>query len=66
MERNTLTSIENLKIGDRFYKALDKKKEVWEYISYSNKKYHCKRDNELHPTPFSGLMAVRFLRHATT
>jgi hypothetical protein len=63
MERNTATTIGRLKIGDRFYKPSDKKKEVWQYISFSNKKFNCKRDRELHPSPLSMDTQIIFLRN---
>lgn len=32
MERNTITTVGELHIGDRFYKASDKKRVVWEKV----------------------------------
>lgn len=40
MNRNELTTAENLKIGDRFYKLGDKKKEVFEMIAHEAKATH--------------------------
>lgn len=40
MERNTLTTIDKLQVGDRFYKANDKKKEVWEVVEHETKQTH--------------------------
>ena len=34
IERNQRTGIGRLTSGDRFYKATDKKKEVWQYVEY--------------------------------
>ena len=64
MERNTATTIKNLKFGDRFYKPSDKKKEVWQYLAYKNRRYMCERDNDMHPTPFLESANVVFLRAA--
>lgn len=64
MERNESTTIGRLQFGDRFYKANDKKKKaVWEYVGYKNKRYECKRDTDLHPTPFKADTEVVYLRN---
>lgn len=64
MERNTATTISSLAFGDRFYKPSDKKKEVWQYVAYKNRRYECKRDNDLHPMPMLPDTNVVFLRGA--
>lgn len=38
MERNTVTNIARLQIGDRFYKANDKHKIVFEKVEHETKK----------------------------
>lgn len=38
MERNTITTMRELKIGDRFYKAADKKKTVYERVEHETTK----------------------------
>lgn len=40
MNRNELTTAENLKIGDRFYKLGDKKKEVLQMVLNNTKVTH--------------------------
>lgn len=37
MERNTLTTIDKLNVGDRFYKVKDKNKTVWEKVAHEIK-----------------------------
>lgn len=69
MERNTQTTIKNLKPGDRFYKVTDKKKEVWQkvvcevkvtkYQTYSN---FAKRDIDQSSQAFKSETEIIFLR----
>ena len=71
MNRNTPTTIGQLKIGDRFHKAGDKKKEVWQKVEhkvkvtdYQTYGHFAKKDNEKFATPFKKETQVIFLRHA--
>lgn len=70
MERNTQTTVRTLEIGDRFYKATDKKKTVLEMIKHDPKttkhqtyNYWCKGDTDRHPQAIQGGTLVIFLRN---
>lgn len=70
MERNTITKVNRLNYGDRFYKVKDKKKKVFELIPGERKTtafrsygFFGKADDELHPRPLDGKTDVVFLRH---
>lgn len=72
MERGTKTTINQLGIGDRFYKANDKKKEVWEVVQNERKvtkfqtyDYWIKKDTDNYPVAIKSNSAVIFLRSAT-
>ena len=72
MERNTPTTVNKLKTGDRFYKAKDSKKQVLQMIDHQAKEtlhytyhYWCKTDNDRHPQAIKGDTNVIFLRNAT-
>lgn len=73
MERNTTTTIEQLAIGDRFYKAKDRTKTVLTKVEHETKvtKYQtytqwAKNDTEKYPQPMKSDTAVIFLRHGQT
>lgn len=73
MERNTPTTINQLRIGDRFYKAADKKKEVWQKVEHTVKitKYQtyahfALKDGTRHPEAISKTTAIIFLRNTNT
>jgi hypothetical protein len=40
MERNTITTVANLKPGDRFFKVNDKNKKVLQIVEHAPKKTH--------------------------
>lgn len=70
MDRGTLTSIMELKAGDRFYRAKDKKKHVFTMIEHEKKvtyyrtyRFWAQQDGFLHPQSFNGTTEVVFLRH---
>lgn len=70
MERKTQTTVGELKIGDRFYRCQDKKKEVWQKVEHKVKQtgfqtysHFAKRDADLHPQPLKKDTQVIFLRH---
>lgn len=70
MERHTVTTIDKLISGDRFYKASDKKKQAWQVVPGEVKKTHfqtyrffAKRDTDKHPTPINKSTPIVFLRH---
>ncbi len=72
MERNTQTTIKQLQVGDRFYKANDKKKTVYTVVEAEVKKTHFQtykhqalKDGEQHPEYFKADTLVIFLRHKT-
>ncbi len=69
MERNTATTIDKLKPGDRFYVANDKKKEMFEKVAhevkktnYQTYKHFGKKDNEKFPVAFKNDTRIIFLR----
>lgn len=71
MEKNTLTTVDKLQIGDRFYKAGDRKKELWtkveaqKKVTYFQTYVHwAKKDKEVHPQALKANSPVIFLRHA--
>lgn len=70
MERNTVTTMYHLKIGDRFYKCSDKKKTVWTKVEAETKQTHFQTykhfgilDGEKYPVAFKSDTQVIFLRH---
>lgn len=70
MERNTKTEIRELKPGDRFYKAADRKKEVWEKVEdnakqtrYQTYSHFAKRDGDKFSQAFKSDTLVIFLRN---
>lgn len=70
MERNTVTTIDQLRVGDRFYKQSDRKKIVWEKVFHATKKTHfmtyrffAKQDGMLYPEPIKKSTQLIFLRH---
>ena len=70
MERNTQTTVRQLKIGDRFFKASDKKRIPWQMVEADMKKtyfkhyhYWAKLDNCTKPEPLDGATKVVFLRN---
>lgn len=70
MQRNKLTTLDQLAIGDRFHKAGDKKKEVWTVLQIQEQRhkaatYEVIRDKERHSDTMTGNKSVVFLRHAT-
>ena len=71
MERNEITEIKNLALGDRFYKLKDKSKKVFEKVEaktkttqYQTYKDFAKVRGEKFPQPFKSETAVVFLRSA--
>lgn len=69
MERNTSTTIDKLTIGDRFYVATDKKKEVFEKVvhgervtKYQTYKHFAKKDQDNFPRAFKSDTQIIFLR----
>lgn len=40
MKKNTMTTVANLQIGDRFYFQNDKNKVVWELVQHEKKSTH--------------------------
>lgn len=70
MQKNTVTDITSLVPGDRFYKAADAKKEVWEVVEHDGKKtkfqtynYFAKRDQDRYPSAINRNTQLVFLRH---
>lgn len=55
MQRSTVTSLEKLRKGDRFYFCSDKKKETWEMIEYKQGKSEVNK-----PTALNGVYMYRF------
>lgn len=51
MERNTITTAGQLKIGDRFYRVNDKKKIVWEKVPSDIKITHFQTYKHFASTP---------------
>lgn len=70
MERNTETTVNQLKPGDRFYRLRDKKKTVYEMQQQQTAHtlkaipYMCKADNSRHPIGIKGDVPVVFLRNS--
>lgn len=65
MKNNKVTTLDTLAIGDRFYKAGDQKKIVWQLMSSPSKStYNVKTDKEMHPRTMRGNAPVVFLRSA--
>lgn len=72
MERNKLTTVDQLQIGDRFYKAGDQKKKVWTKVhnqakvtNYQTYNHWGVPDGEKWPQALKGNSPVVFLRSAT-
>jgi hypothetical protein len=72
MKRNELTTVDKLRIGDRFHKAGDQKKKVWTKVenetkvtNYQTYKHWGLPDGEKWPQALKGNSPVVFLRHAT-
>ncbi len=65
MERNTNTTVGELKVGDRFYRATGKDRTVLEVVSLKPKAGGAmvKKDTEVHPWLMKNEVAVVFLRH---
>ncbi len=70
---NTVTTIHQLNIGDRFYKLQDKTKTVWEKVEgevkktyYQTYRHFAKRDNDKFSQPFQSSTPVVFLRQKQT
>jgi L-rhamnose mutarotase len=70
MERNTATTIYDLQPGDRFYKANDKKKDVWEKVEHTMKQtnyqtysHFAKREEDKYALAFKSNTQVIFLRN---
>lgn len=70
MERNTQTTIGELKAGDRFYFIKDKKKMVWQKVEQKAKQTYfqtysnfARQDGQKYEQPFKRLTGVVFLRH---
>ena len=71
MERNEITEIKNLLLGDRFYKLKDKGKTVFEKVDakakttqYQTYSHFAKVSGEKFPQSFKSETAVVFLRSA--
>lgn len=69
MERNTITTIDNLQLGDRFYKVADSKKELFTkvHVKPLKNKYTCLKhgaikDGEKFPVHFKTDTKLVFLR----
>lgn len=70
MEKNTKTTIENLQIGDRFYKANDRHKTMFTKVQHESKVTHYQtyqhwalKDAERYPLAMKADTQVVFLRH---
>ena len=73
MDRNTPTTVDQLQTGDRFFKAADKKREMWTMLPvlvkpkktfYKTYKYQANKDGAPHPDYMNGNTKVIFIRHA--
>lgn len=66
MERNKVTTLGKLQIGDRFYKAGDKKKKVWTIKSPGKNlnEYMVQEDGDPYPRALKGNAPVVYLRSA--
>ena len=69
--RNTFVEVQNLRIGDRFYLANDKKKQVWQKVEGEVKQtafqtyvHFVKKDSERFAVAIKKETKVIFLRHA--
>lgn len=69
MERNTVTILSKLQIGDRFYKTADPKRKVYTKVEgevvktyFQTYKHYGKADNERFPVMMKGNTSVIFLR----
>lgn len=72
MERLTVTTIDKLQVGDRFYKAADRQKAVWTKVQHDVKitnfqtyKYFALKDGSRHPEAISKTTSLIFLKHKT-
>jgi hypothetical protein len=72
MERLTSTTVDKLCIGDRFYKAKDKAKQVWTLVpskkvvtKYRTYSYSALKDGTKHSEFVNADTQVIFLRHET-
>ncbi|WP_346237745.1 hypothetical protein ABDK00_001545 [Niabella insulamsoli] len=70
MERNTITTVDKLQLGDRFYKANDKNKTVLTKVEseikvtiYRTYRHFAKTDKEKFPQPINANTRVVFLRN---
>lgn len=61
MERNTVTTIDKLEIGDRFYKVGDKKKDVYTKVGITT----MQKDGERYPMFLNPARQIVFIRHKT-
>ena len=73
MERNTITTIDKLEFGDRFYKASDKTRKVYTKVpvrplknKYRTLQYGALKDGEKFPNHMTVEIQLVFLRHAET
>jgi hypothetical protein len=70
MQKGTVTKVNRLNIGDRFYKLKDKKKAVYEMVPGEIKRtafktygYWCQADGDRYPKAINGKTEVVYLRH---
>lgn len=70
MERNTQTTVKQLREGDRFYKVKDRNKKVLQMVPgkqvktyFQTYNYFCKADTERHSQAINPNTQVIFLRH---
>lgn len=70
MNRNTLTTVMALSVGDRFYKLTDRNKMVLMKVDapvkkteYRTYRHFCKSDSDRWPVAINGDTKVVFLRH---
>lgn len=70
MERNTLTTIKEVQIGDRFYKVGDPKKTLYTLTEaepqktfFQTYKHFAVKDGEKHKQAFKAFTQVVFLRN---
>lgn len=69
MERNTVTTVDKLNLGDRFYCLSDKKKQPYTVVEskykitkYQTYKHRALKDGERHPVFLNATKQVVFLR----
>lgn len=70
MERNTMTTVDKLRIGDRFYRASDKNKTMWTKVEAPVKKtffqtyrHHARKDGDKYAIDVRSDLQVVFMRH---